>query len=166
MTSKQITKVLMGKWLGNRSGLPNYKGNGSGGESDLFIVTGSAYCEEVEIKISMADFRREFRTKKYKHGCLNNQPGYRFTHSQTGLLELVPRRFWFAVPSSIADQVQSELAGTCYGLLEITIGDRVIERIKPKAIQGARKLTHKELVALTKCMSFRIYNSLRKEVHP
>lgn len=163
MNSKRITAILMSQWIGSRAALPNYMGRGSNGESDIFLVTPSAYCEEVEIKVSLADFRREFKTKQFKHGCLTNAPGMGFTRTNSAYL--FPRRFWFAAPFGLAERLQEELAGTCYGLLEVTEA-RVIERLKPKVISGARKLTQEELVAFAKCMTFRIARHLNQEVSP
>ncbi len=151
MDAKQITTTLLSRWIGDRAAIPNYKGNGSGGESDLFLVTRSHYCEEVEIKVSIWDFRRDFK-KAFKHGCLNNDPQYDFT--RTNRLYLFPRRFWFAVPGHLELAVNAELRRP-YGLLVVSEG-KVREVRKASPIAGARKLTSEELFAIAKCMTFRV----------
>jgi hypothetical protein len=65
-------------------------------ECDLFQVTRSLYWVEFEIKISVADFRADFR-KGYKHRDLANGG------------PKIPRRFWYVMPVEIADKVQDEI---------------------------------------------------------
>lgn len=155
MTSKDIIAVLFRYWVGSRVAIPNYTGRGSNGESDLFLLTRSRYAEEVEIKISIADFRREFKTKGFKHNGLNSEKNEYWYYN-------FPRRFWFAVPDNIADQVERELQGTKYGLLVVAPTKskfapwKVVERKPPGILKCARKLEIKEVVALAVCMTARI----------
>lgn len=67
-----------------------------GWEADLLLLR-RRWLEEIEIKVSVADFRREFRTKASKHKKLTTP------HA------LPIRRYWFAVPWTIAEVVRAEL---------------------------------------------------------
>lgn len=85
-------------------------------ECDFFQVTTSLYWVEFEIKISLSDFRADFK-KTAKHKVLLGS----YNGSTGG-----PRRFWYVVTEEIAERVQAELpayAGlmTCFsnGLIKI-----------------------------------------------
>ena len=158
MTSKHVTGVLLRYWIKGKAVIPNYTGRGANGESDLYLLTKSGYPEEIEIKVSIADFRREFKTKGFKHNGLNAE--YREYQYY-----IFPRRYWFAVPDCIADQVEKELEGTIYGLIVVkhTPGSwrewEVTERKSAKVLSCSRKLEYKELIALLVCVTPRIAKS-------
>lgn len=82
--------------------VPNCLMLGLHGEADLAVVFESGWVEEVEIKVSMADYRRDFETKKYKHGILSG----RFGGSQT---QANVRKFWYAAPEALAAKIAKEL---------------------------------------------------------
>lgn len=84
-----------------------------GWEADLLLLFPSGWVWEVEIKVSVADFRREFRTKAAKHKSLElgtweqdigrNRPYLvkrRNKHVQ---------RFYFAMPKAVYDKVEAEI---------------------------------------------------------
>lgn len=50
--------------------LPNYSTGLCGWEADLVVIRPSGWAEEIEVKISAADFRCEFRDKPRKHKVL------------------------------------------------------------------------------------------------
>lgn len=162
MKSHDIVTTLFRFWVKGRVAIPNYKGSGSNGESDLFLVTGSGYCEEVEIKISLADFNREFKNKTFKHGCLNRHSDYDFT--RTNPIYLWPRRFWFAVPAGLVEKIEPSLNGTIYGLLSVT-ANGITEIKEARVIKDARKLTYQEILALARCMTFRIARAHKSKAH-
>lgn len=62
-----------------------------GHEADLLIVQPSNYCYEIEIKISVSDFKREFTHKPAKHKKLENGK--------------YVRKFFFAMPKHIFEKV-------------------------------------------------------------
>lgn len=69
LTAIEITKILNRQYLTN----PRYLINNLyvfGWESDYLALTRSGYWHEIEVKISKADFRKDFE-KKDKHESLN-----------------------------------------------------------------------------------------------
>lgn len=90
------------------------------GEADLLHVTNSGYLEEIEIKTSVSDFKREFvfNSKKRKHEFLQNSP-----RSNT-------RRFYIAMPESVYKQV-SELVPSYAGVFVIN-NDETHKALKVK----------------------------------
>lgn len=72
MTSRQISISLSYHFDSRRNlVIPNF-GNGlvGGFEADMVILRDSGWAEEVEIKVSRADFNVEFRAKALKHRML------------------------------------------------------------------------------------------------
>jgi hypothetical protein len=73
-------------------------------EADLLLIHPSDWVWEVEIKVSVSDFRREFQTKCKKHRRLQN-------FSQT-----LVRRFFLAMPVAVWEKVRDEVP-ECYGVI-------------------------------------------------
>lgn len=66
----------------------------TGWESDLLLVSKSDYLTEVEVKISVADFKREFTAKAKKHECIKQ--------GKTGRrAQGIISRYYFAIPSDL-----------------------------------------------------------------
>ena len=76
-------------------------------ESDILILNKSKHLEEIEIKVSVSDFKRDFKDKKAKHDKISR-----------GLTPLT--HFWFAVPNTIAKEVRPFLPSYA-GLLVINV---------------------------------------------
>lgn len=68
-------------------------------ESDHVVKTRAGVWHEVEVKVSMADFRRDFAEKTEKHCILSGEI----------MKPLKPNRFWFAVPETMMLDVLAEL---------------------------------------------------------
>lgn len=78
------TEIRAARALANHFGIvdnliiPNYSTGLTGYEADLIVVRKSNWAIEVEIKISIADLRSEFKHKPEKHRrLLNGMPIYR-----------------------------------------------------------------------------------------
>lgn len=136
--------------------LPNYS-NGltrAGYEADLVVVRPSGWADEVEIKVSLADYRAEFRSKPKRHRILQEgkptfhckpyrmegpgamsewlevsaRPEFIGETGHNGEIthgydwgETTPhmcRRFWFAMPSELAERLASEIP-TYAGILTV-----------------------------------------------
>lgn len=71
MTSKEIVTALS-YYFDRRKNyvVPGFGGLPHTSDCDLLVVRPSGWAEEVEIKISKADFKREFEKKQYKHRVL------------------------------------------------------------------------------------------------
>ncbi|MCC7229274.1 MAG: hypothetical protein IT203_02705 [Fimbriimonadaceae bacterium] len=71
MTGSDIAQRLATRFDYNRNiVLPNYANGLVGWEADLVVVRDSGWAEEIEVKISLADFRAEFKNKGLKHKIL------------------------------------------------------------------------------------------------
>lgn len=82
-----------------------------GWEADLLLLHPSGWVWEVEIKVSVADFRREFRTKAAKHhilreGSLTNTASYG-GYIRTRKNKHV-QKYFFAVPKDVFDKLNEE----------------------------------------------------------
>lgn len=86
--------------------MPNYTPSGWW-ECDMFGVTKSGYFHEFEIKLTIADFRRDASKKapdtwRWVDGQKQTVTGAS-KHSQIGTA-LGPSRFWYVVPEALIDQ--------------------------------------------------------------
>lgn len=66
-------------------------------EHDIFCIRKSGYADEIEIKISVADFNKDFEKTYYKHGRINKHEAI-----QRGLMPAC--YFSFFLPETIADK--------------------------------------------------------------
>lgn len=138
-----------------------------GWEADLLVIRRSGWAEEVEIKVSLADYRAEFRTKAAKHedlalgGCRavaygrDLYPlGGEYDPADPRLVRrgdvlylrdtpTTIRRFWFAMPASLAERLLPEIP-QAYGVLAISGANTVLR--EPTNLKHARKLTPDEQI--------------------
>lgn len=77
-------------------------------ESDLLIIHESGWTWEIEIKVSVSDFRREFTKKAGKHRRIQEgkwtEKGY-FSHERESLI----RKFFFAMPVDVYEKVKDQV---------------------------------------------------------
>lgn len=96
MTEGEIA-VAMAKYYGLRSLLLVQNSHGiTYMESDLLHVTSSLYLEEIEIKVSVSDFRAEF---------VNPPSSKAYKHQQMHLSGSKVRRYYIAMPQEVYDKV-------------------------------------------------------------
>jgi hypothetical protein len=110
------------------------RGIGSG-NPDVIAVDNKRFLIEVEVKISMSDFRAD--AKKYKWKIQDG--GYR--------PEAIPRLFYYLVPKDLVDKVKPELKEG-HGLL--TLGRRRMQNGMPEVISVVAARANK----LSKRLSF------------
>lgn len=91
-----------------------------GWESDYFGMTKSTrYCYEIEVKLSVSDFRNDFKFKEAKHHSLKNPDKELISYPKNGEYSregeysrlvyrknLTPNRFYYAVPSELIDKIK------------------------------------------------------------
>ncbi len=63
------------------------------GISDVFSFTRAGIGHDFEIKISLADFKADFKNKKWKHACMDRR--------WVGSKPDIPNYFWFVAPEGI-----------------------------------------------------------------
>lgn len=129
-----------------------------GWESDFLLCTKSGYWYEVEIKISLADFKNDFKHKKDKyevlqtgalrteleHGEWNGElHKYEYTKIIKAYPQPRPNYFSYCVPYYLVDSVK-DLVPKGYGLYCVTEYGQIRNIIVPKRLHD-KKLTDDEL---------------------
>jgi hypothetical protein len=123
--------------------VPNCKPLYPSGESDVVSMTKAGLVHEFEIKLTHADFLREFSTKEFKHEVLEEQkcPDSKF----------IPNYYWFVMRESIPDDAEKDVVIPEYAGL-ITVGEELTERKKAprlhsdKATERVRQYLERGLV--------------------
>lgn len=179
MTSHEITMALAQRHWSYRNEIIVPRCHFAGQEADLLVLRTSGWLEEVEIKVSVADFRREWKTKTEKHlqmergvpiwkmksdGFDAANPNHESfgTHSFKDYSEGKPhvvRKFWIAAPADIAAKIEGEIPSHC-GLLAVDLTNRVRPvRILKEAprLKAARKLTDAEKMKLMRLAYLRFW---------
>src|SRR5580700_7662207 len=93
MTSFQLMKLLVGRSSSKFSQRRNYLAipNVSYGflfyEADLLIVSKARYATEVEVKVSMQDWRKDFEKRKHKPGLRDERIKYQYYAAPPRLAE-------------------------------------------------------------------------------
>lgn len=124
MTEKDIQEAIFKNFTESKNhplAVPNCKALYPRGESDLISVTPAGLVHEFEIKRSTSDFKREFKSKSYKHEILEE--------SSQVEGKCTPNYFWFAMPRSVQASVP-EYAG------EIRVGPFEEVKAAPRRHSG------------------------------
>ena len=165
MNSKEIARALATRqWsFGKQIIVPNV--NSFRWEMDLAILHPSGYLDEVEIKVSRADFLRDFKTKAHKHECLlrgvpklgwgKEIEGYLYDWDQ--ITPHIVRRFWFAMPVELAEKCEPDVPAHC-GLIAVTPRGTSIQIIrKAENLKHGAKLTDAQTKKLLRCAYFKYW---------
>lgn len=116
-----------------------------GHETDFLSINKSGYVTEVEIKISKADFKKDF-TKKHHH-----ESGY-------------IKYFYYAVPYYMVDFALENLPENA-GLLVVSpalpVGKILVYK-EAIAKKGARKVTDEHIAKIERLMSMRYWSLLKR----
>lgn len=180
MTASEISYVLAHKVWRPRTHVivPNLSWGLLAWEADIAVLHGSGYMDEVEIKISLADLRREFETKKHKHEQLvRGLPQYRlgddrkWTPDWSESKPHIVRRFWFAMPEALIKKGFGDLNLPDHaGLIAVT--GTTAERLfywkaevirRPKVLTNSRKLTDAERVTMMRLGYLRYWGDKERE---
>lgn len=101
-TSKTIADALHQKYINNcKYKVPNAYIFKTGWESDFFIQRDNGYCYEFEIKISRADFKKDFE-KVVKHQILKDGT-FKTSKGQIKEWPKRPNKFYYVIPTGIID---------------------------------------------------------------
>jgi len=98
--SEREVQLALFWWLQDRGRtliMPNFTPNGWQ-ECDMFSLTTSLFFHEIEVKVSRADFRSEFNSKRYKHMVLRGDKA--LSRGQRS----PPRTFSFACPYGLLSE--------------------------------------------------------------
>lgn len=159
MTEREIQRALA-VWINYRRHLclPNMNGGlgfWSRGEMDFVAVTGAGFVIEIEIKVTLADLRREWRSpvKIEKH---------RRAHTVTKGL----RRFFICTPAKIAQKAREEIEAepllAYAGILKaVEQHERSawVGMVRPaQNLKSARKLTPDERMKIGHLATMRLWD--------
>jgi hypothetical protein len=84
--------------------------------SDVLVIDKSGTITEIEVKVSLQDFKADFR--KPKHNIFEHAKSLK-EGKWDRKLEFVPHYFYFAVPESIVTDVLPLLMNRPYGLISV-----------------------------------------------
>lgn len=158
MTARDITIALaqFHKWSPRKHLMIPNLCTYVGWEVDLAYVSDGGFLGAIEIKISVADMKREFKEKAQRHETLvggGKSGEWRGgEYVITGTTPHCIKRFWFAVPSEIADAILP-LVPEHAGLLVVSGPDRwhryeVVVVKEAPVLKHHRKLEPKEVTNL------------------
>lgn len=126
----------------------------AGWDADLLIIHPSGATWEIEVKVTAADFRREFTHKSAKHKAL-----------QTGRLggygnhENLVERFFFAMPEELYAKVLAEIPSYAGVILIAKRGSRFMPRILSRGKKlPARRATDADREKLMQSVYHRYWN--------
>ena len=125
--------------------VPNYmKGLTNAGEADLLVLRPSDWAEEIEIKISAADFKAEFKHKPTKHTKLTNGKHH-------------CKKYWFAMPLDLALELKKDIPEYA-GLLGVN-GWKDVRVVKPAPVlKNASKVPAESKDKMMKSIYSRYWN--------
>lgn len=122
-----------------------------GSECDFFAISKSGYVVEVEIKISRADFKNDFKKKtsngKDKHEYLSSESTFK------------PNQFYFAVPEGLIkpDEIPKE-----YGLIYYHYGTYAQIKKRAKYLHKEKLLDNKVFITRLLSKFYHRYMDLRR----
>jgi hypothetical protein len=122
-------------------------------EADLITVQASGYVNEIEIKITKADFKRDFEKRKHKYytAARAKKVVRSFAH--------IPNYFWFAFPEPLLDKIDFDVPDY-YGLIAIKdlghgLGAPNIHR-RAKFLHK-KKITDKQVRQIARSLMFKMW---------
>lgn len=153
--------------------VPNVTDGPCGWEADLLVLRPSGWAVEVEVKTTLSDLKRDFKTKAHKHKIIERgipEPNWNQHHWQRTLDwgKCKPhkcKQFWFCVPIDIVDKA-IPLIPDYAGLLvckdaglhaypDLLYFD--IAKEAPK-LKNSRKYTDAERIKLLQTAYFRLWD--------
>jgi len=108
-------------------------------EADMLVVTRAKFCTEIEVKISMADWKADF--DKRKHKIPDNRVKYQY----------------YAAPYELALRYTELEIPEGWGVIGVEDGGRSVEILKEALPKKARAVTDKELMILARLACFRVW---------
>ena len=121
---------------------------------DILAVDKSRYLTEVEVKVSLADFRADTKKRKWNMQARGFRVG--------------PRKFYYAAPNDLAIQIKEELPDHA-GLLSVSHQvygsgydkNNTFVLATAPVNKKAKRLTTKELIAMVKNQTGTLASALR-----
>jgi hypothetical protein len=125
-------------------------------EADLFCIRPSGFCDEIEIKVSKADFRLD---EKKTIKVLNENASRRNRYVKQPKRDVLQdgsmsNYFWYAFPEGLIDYTD---VPDWAGIIVVNSSLAAHEVRQPKRLHG-RKLTMEEQFKQTKKLGYRFWN--------
>ena len=127
------------------------------GQPDVVGITKAGFILEIEVKRSLADFKKNF----HKDHIIRREK----CRDVAGVMCCYPKQFWFLVPNNLVDKVTPLLptwAGLIRGPAEYEYQLSVV--VKSPSNPHATRLTTKEMIRLGNNMANQIY-SQASQIH-
>lgn len=146
MTSFQLMKLLAGRNKTPFSQSRNYLviPNVSWGflyyEADMLLVSKARYCTEIEVKISLQDWKKDF--DKRKHNRRDERIKYQY----------------YACPMKLAKRFEELNLPEGWGVIGVDDSEG-IKILKEAVARDAKKVTDQELLTLARLVCFRIWKT-------
>jgi hypothetical protein len=142
-TTLEIEWAIAFKHFGIRTHIiiPNVSWGFNIHECDLLVISKLGYLTEVEIKISLADLKKD---KEKRHGHYDNRI----------------KALYFAIPSKMAKHI--EHIPLHAGILAITSKGKVFELAKPKININAKPISIEDRLKLLRLGTMRIWGMKKK----
>ena len=107
-------------------------------EADMLVITKAKFCTEIEVKVSMSDWKQDFA--KRKHKIPDNRIKYQY----------------YAAPKTLALRYTELELPPGWGI--ISVDDSAgIEILKEAEARKSRPVTDKELLILSRLACFRVW---------
>jgi len=156
MNETSIQRALA-HWINYRRHLclPNVNGGlglWSRGEMDFIAITGAGYIIEVEIKCTLADLRREWRSHEKIH-----------KHVRAHTVDKGIRRFFICTPQKIAQLARFDIEAqpmlSYAGILSVSDEGNYVKMVRPaQNLKSARKLRPDEYMKIGHLATMRFWN--------
>lgn len=137
-------------------------------EADLVVVNKNKYLYEIEIKVSLSDWKADFKKRKWglmeqDINLFGEKGGY---VSHTSAI----KRFYYAAPRSLAVRFREIDVPSWAGVIGCQEDDGgktpMVEILRPaKTIKSFRILTEKEILTLSRLASLRYWGRLHAELN-
>jgi len=163
--TKKVTRNVLNFCLGGGYEMVCANAYVFGWESDVYAITKKGYAVEFEVKISKADFKKDFEKEKHLHfkgiGVSERKyiRGYGF--QETGKMKVLPNRgmpsrFYYVCPT---DLIKVEEIPKYAGLIYVDTEYYGIEIVKTAPRIHSEKVEESIYKYLCKKMSWRLYKA-------
>ncbi len=117
-------------------------------EADLITVQSSGYVNEIEIKLTKADFKRDFKKRKHRYMAEAMKPKSRL-HT--------PNYFWFCCPQDLLSKIDFDIP-EYYGILVVDENGALPIIHKRAKIMHRDKVTNKQIAQIARSLMFKMWD--------
>ena len=135
-------------------------------EADMVVLSRAGYISEIEIKISLSDFKADFTGKPEKHemlvkGFAPNKWCGRWVRDWDKAEAHAVKHFWYAIPGELQMKIEPLLPDYA-GLIVVDKWATVVR--KAPVLKQHRKATDAEHMAILRSMYYRGWEQFRVQM--